>query len=355
MTAFSPEGPVALLLQWLPTLLLAVCAAALPALFRMVAGRLLNRLEAHHLPQWIDILLRSYHKPTAMMLRAAFIYAALYVLPLPFNVPLYRQIITTVLQVALAVLAAWGGWASAPVCRLLLRSAEDHLDMETNRTMGRFFENIYRFLVVLLGAILILDLLGVPVTGLLTGAGVAGLAVSLAAQSTLSNLIAGITLVVEHPFAIGDYVVLGSYEGTVEDISFRSTRLRTPDNVVITVENSQICSEYIQNVTNRKSRLWQFTLGLTYDTPSSDIERLSARLAELLKADPSVLDDTVTIYLGEFNAYSIDVTARLYVDTVGLGDFLRLKDRLNRQILELMKEEGCRFAFPSTSVYMENS
>ena len=103
-----------------------------------------------------------------------------------------------------------------------------------------------------------LDQLGVPVSGLLTGAGVAGLAVSLAAQSTLSNLIAGVTLVLEHPFGIGDYVVLGSYEGTVEDISFRSTRIRTADNVAITIENSKICSEYIQNCDRRTSRLWAF-------------------------------------------------------------------------------------------------
>lgn len=355
MASLSPDGLLSLLLLWLPSALLALCAAAVPALFHYVFGRILKNLEAHHLPQWIDILLQSYHKPVTMMLRSAFIYGALYVLPLPLNGELYRRIITTVFHVTLAALAGWGGWASAPVCRLLLRSAENHLDMETNRTMGRFFENIYRALVVLLAGIMILDLLGVPVTGLLTGAGVAGLAVSLAAQSTLSNLIAGITLVVEHPFGIGDYVILGSYEGTVEDISFRSTRLRTPDNVVITVENSKICSEYIQNVTDRKSRLWQFSLGVRYDTPSEKISLLCEHLTQLLKAEPSVLSDNVTVYLSEFADSSIVITARLYVDTVAYTPFLQLKDRLNLQIMDLMKADGCEFAFPSASIYMEQT
>lgn len=91
--------------------------------------------------------------------------------------------------------------------------------------MGRFFENIFRAVVGVVAGIAVLDALGIPVTGLLTGAGVAGIGITLAAQSTMSNLIAGVALVLEHPFGIGDYVILGSYEGTVEDISFRSTRI----------------------------------------------------------------------------------------------------------------------------------
>ena len=128
------------------------------------------------------------------------------------------------------------------MCRLLLRSAQNHLGLATNQTMARFFENIFRALVLLFAGIAILDTMGVPVTGLLTGAGVAGIAISLAAQSTLSNLIAGVALVLEHPFGIGDYIVLGSLEGTVEDISFRSTKFRTLDNVVVSIENSKVAS-----------------------------------------------------------------------------------------------------------------
>lgn len=221
--------------------------------------------------------------------------------------------------------------------------------------MVRFFENVYRVLIVLLGIIMALDLLGVPVTGLLTGAGVAGLAVSLAAQSTLSNLIAGVTLVMEHPFGIGDYVVLGSYEGTVEDISFRSTRIRTADNVVITVENSKICSEYIQNVTNRTTRLWQFTIGVTYDTSAETIETLCADLKALLCKNPHVSRDTIQVMVSEFADSSINIMVRVYVDTLALAQFNELKSQLNLQIMRLMKQDGCSFAFPSASIYLEQT
>ncbi len=184
----------------------------------------------------------------------------------------------------------------------------------------------------------------------LTGAGVAGLAVSLAAQSTLNSLIAGITLVLERPFGIGDYIVLGDCEGTVEDISFRSTRIRSPDNVAITIENSKITAEYIQNYDRRQSRLWKFTIGLTYDTPREKIEQLTADLTAMLQAQPDVQPDGVTIALDKFNDYSIDLACRVYITKVNLRDFMQVKNTLNLQILDLMQEEGCEFAFPTTTV-----
>ena len=245
---------------------------------------------------------------------------------------------------------ALGCWHAAPVTRLLLRSAQNHLDLETNQTMGHFFENIFHALVGLFAGIAMLDRLGVPVSGLLTGAGVAGLAVSLAAQSTLNSLIAGITLVLERPFGIGDYIVLGDCEGTVEDISFRSTRIRSPDNVAITIENSKITAEYIQNYDRRQSRLWKFTIGLTYDTPREKIEQLTADLTAMLQAQPDVQPDGVTIALDKFNDYSIDLACRVYITKVNLRDFMQVKNTLNLQILDLMKEEGCEFAFPTTTV-----
>ena len=238
------------------------------------------------------------------------------------------------------------------MCHLLLRSAENHLDLATNKTMGRFFENIYKVLVVVFAGIAALDQLGVPVSGLLTGAGVAGLAISLAAQSTLSSLIAGITLVLEHPFGIGDYIILSSVEGTVEDISFRSTRIRNLDNVVITIENSKVCAEYIQNANQRTSRLWQFTLGLTYDTTEEQIQRVTQDLTQLLQDQPTVQPNGVTVTLDKFNDYSLDILVRVYLTTLPYADYLKERHRLNLLIMQTVKNAGCEFAFPTTTVEM---
>lgn len=339
-------------LSLLPAVLLGLAAYVLPLIYRRIVTRVLSKTRSH-LAEWLQILADAYVQPSTLLLRTVLAYGA--VCALPFNLDAALPL-TVILRLAfdLGVIAyiAWGAWQAAPMCRLLLRSAENHLDIATNKTMGRFFENIFRALVLVFAAIAMLDRLGVPVTGLLTGAGVAGLAVSLAAQSTLSSLIAGITLVLEHPFGIGDYIILGGCEGTVEDISFRSTRIRTLDNVVVTVENSKVCAEYIQNATQRKSRLWQFTLGLTYDTPAEKLDSLAGELAALLQRQPGVQENGVTVTIDKFNDYSIDLLARVYLTTLPYNDFLRERHRLNLLIMQAVKETGCEFAFPTATVEM---
>lgn len=336
----------------IPMALFALLALIAPLIYRKVISKLIEKFRPHQ-PQWVSIILDSYLRPTTILLRAIFIYTALLVLPLTINTPAYRSVLSCGMQVIAIFLIAWGAWTAAPVCRLLLRSAENKLDIMTNRTMGRFFENIFRAVVGIVAGIAILDAVGIPVTGLLTGAGVAGIGITLAAQSTLTNLIAGVALVLEHPFGIGDYVILNNYEGTVEDISFRSTRIRTPDHAVITVENSKVCSEYIQNVTDRTNRLWQFSIGVTYDTPREKVEKLCADLNTLLLNDDQISPEMLTVTLDEFGASSMDILVRCYVTAVGYADYLKLKNRLNLKIMDLMKQDGCDFAFPSTSVYLE--
>lgn len=335
-----------------PAVFLALLAVFLPMVYHSVATRFLSRMKKHLAP-WLYILLESYVLPIAMILRILLAMFAIRVLPFAFVAnDWFTKILDLCVDLSLIFFVAVGSWRAAPVTRLLLRSAENHLDMETNQTMGRFFENIFHALVVLFAGIAVLERFGVPVNGLLTGAGVAGLAVSLAAQSTLSNLIAGITLVLEHPFGIGDYVVFGDYEGTVEDISFRSTRIRDPDNVAITIENSKVAAEYIQNWDRRKSRLWKFSIGLTYDTPRDKIEKLTADLAAMLQAHPDVQENGVIVTLDKFNDCSIDLQCRVYITKIALNEFSQVKNALNLQILDLVRSSGCAFAFPTVTVDM---
>lgn len=335
-----------------PSLVLALLAVVLPMLYRRIAEGFLRRTKKH-LASWLHILLESYVIPFAMILRVFLALFAVFLLPFAFvKDAKFQNSLDVCSDLLIIFFLGLGSWRAAPVSRLLLHSAENHLDLQTHQTMGRFFENIFHALVVLFTGIAILDRLGVPVSGLLTGAGVAGLAVSLAAQSTLSNLIAGITLVLEHPFGIGDYVVLGNYEGTVEDISFRSTRIRNPDNVAITIENSKIAAEYIQNWDRRTSRLWSFTICLTYDTPREKLERLTADLTTLLLDQPDVEENGVSITLDKFNDYSIDLLCRVYITKISLRDYLQVKNRLNLLILDKVRADGCEFAFPTTTLDM---
>ena len=342
------------LLRILLTAVLALAAVFGTRLYRALIRTIRARL-LRFMPEWLRILYDGFSGSLVLLLRAFLIYLAVLAFPLPLTPQQTTLLAGPVFGAVAILLLGLGFWRSEDLCGLLLRSAQNRLDLESNKTMTRFFEKIYRALVVVITILATLELFGVPVAGLMAGAGVAGLAVSLAAQSTLSNLIAGITLVMERPFGIGDYIMLGSFEGTVEEISFRSTKLRTPDNCQITVENSKVSAEYIQNVTDRNSRLWNFVIGVTYDTSREKIEALCRALTKLCKAEPTAQPETVQVCLTNFGASSIDIDVRMYVTALSLADFRAMKNRLNLQIMDLMEKEGCSFAFPSTSVYLEKT
>lgn len=302
-------------------------------------------------PHWLQILVSGFTEPLNLLLRAVLVYWALLVFPVPFiETETLWVWLTPCLRAAAVFLIGWGFWRSAPLCRLLLRSAENSLDMKTNQTMGAFFENIYRFIVVVFSLLISLEMFGVPVASLVAGAGIAGLAVSLAAQSTLSNLIAGITLVLEHPFGIGDFITLGEFSGTVEDVSFRSTRIRTPDNVAIVVENSQVCAQYIQNLTARTSRLWTFNLRLPYDTPHDKLKALLAAVSRCLRSDAEIHPDKVSVTVEDIGTDGIKVLVRAYTTTADYDTYLRIQDRLNRALLLVIENSGCRLLYPPAAV-----
>ena len=331
-------------------------------LFGLFGARLFRRLfqkmrglTTAHAPEWLTILTDGFLEPFVLLVRFGCWYLAVYALPLPtaWLADVYSAA-TAVFRLALIALAMLGLWNSSALCGLLLRSAQNKLDLQSSQTMLGFFEKFYRALILVLGLITVMNELGFNVTGLITGAGLVGLTLSLAAQSTVSNFVAGVALVLERPFGIGDYVTIGAVEGTVEDISFRTTRIRTIDNALISMENATVCAQSIQNIANRTSRLWSFTLGVTYRTSRAQLEALCAALAAALRADAEVLSDTVEVNLSDFSSSGISIAVQCYVKTTDIVPFRQLKTRLNLVIMAVMEEQGCAFAFPSTSVYFEN-
>ena len=336
--------------QWLPSALLLVLALLAGWLLKWLTG-VIERRMGERAPEGLRILAHGFFKPLRVAAQVALVLAAVVMIPLIETKTRILPIALTVFQSLLILLGAWGLWRSAPLCRLMFRGAREHLDWQGGQTLARFMENIYRVVVVLLAVLAVLERCGLPVVSLIAGAGVAGLAVTLAAQSTLSNLIAGVTIVLERPFVMGDYIILGSMEGSVEDISFRSTRLRTPDNMLVTVDNSKVLSEYIQNASSRKSRLWTFNLLLTFDANREQVMAFRDGLEQLLRRDNEVLTDTVQVALEAFGDSGYDISARMYVSTVPLNGFRALKNRVNLQIMELLESSGCELAYPTTMVY----
>ncbi len=208
-------------------------------------------------------------------------------------------------------------------------------------------------LVVLGGIFQILQLLNVNVTALIAGVSIGGLALALAAQDTVKNLIGSAIVFTDRPFQIGDYIEWGGQAGTVEQVGFRTTRIRTGDTSLISVPNGTIANVAVTNKGLRTYRLFNPSLGLTYDTPPALLQHFIVGLKGLAAAHPLVNEEVSYIYLNNMSASSIDVMFRVYLDVPTWAAELKTKEDLLLGILELAELQGVRFAFPSSSVYVE--
>ena len=192
---------------------------------------------------------------------------------------------------------------------------------------------------------------GYSVSSLIAGFGITGLAVGFAANTTLSNVFGTIAIIADKSFKIGDYIKINSYEGTVESINMRSTKIRTLDNFVTIIPNSMIANTEIINVTACHRRRILETFGITYDTPNEKIQKAINILENILANSPEIAKDYV-VYLETLESSSINIKVHAYVKTKVWAKFVKEREKLIFEAVKQFRQEGIDFAFPSRTVYI---
>lgn len=351
--SFSLGG--ALLLEGLPAFAARCACAVLLALAGWLVSRWLSRwlfprlLHIHWPSRAVSILLGSFVRPAAYTALLTGLYLGL--VSLPWGTVPARPLFLTLYRFFCILLLSWGLYGASELTSLLLTTSRD--EIRTSKTLQNVLVKVYKVVIILLGILMAAQELGLPVSGIITSAGLFGLTISLAAQDTASNLFGGLMILIERPFQIGDWIVVGDIEGTVEDISFRSTRVRALDNSLYILTNSNVCGSTVNNGTERTKRLYRFTLGVEYSATRAQLEKLMEDLRAMLKASPYTYEDSVIVEVSGFGASSIDLLVSAYVRTPDAGTFYRMRNDLNLDLMDVVRADGLDFAFPSTSVYIK--
>lgn len=220
-----------------------------------------------------------------------------------------------------------------------------------NITLVSLAAGVIRIVIVVSAILLLADVLEIPYQGVLAGLGIGGLAVALAAQSTLQNFISGITLYFDKPVAIGDYCRFGEYEGTVEFIGMRSTRIRTRDRTLVTIPNSEFSNMKIENYAKRDRMFLNTKLQVRYETTPDQLRYLLAEIRKLLIAHPKVAADPLRVRFSEFGSHSLNIEIFAYLLTNSRPEFTAIREDIFLRIMSLIKETGAQFAFPSVVHY----
>lgn len=192
---------------------------------------------------------------------------------------------------------------------------------------------------------------GYSVSSLIAGFGITGLAVGFAANATIANVFGTIAIISDKAFEVGDYIKIGSLEGTVEDINLRSTKLRTLDNALTIIPNSTVSNGEIVNVTKAHKRRILETIGVTYDTSDEKLKRAIEILEDILQKNSEIYGDYV-VFLDTLADSSINIKISAYVKTNNYVKFLKIKEQVLLEAIRRFREEGIDFAFPSRTIYM---
>lgn len=235
-----------------------------------------------------------------------------------------------------------------------LRKAAEKTETKTDDQLIPILRKSFQVILVFLILIPILRLLEVNLTALIAGLSIGGIALALAAQDTVKNLISSALIFFDRPFQIGDYILAGGVEGTVVEIGFRSTRMMTIDSSIITVPNSNMINDQIVNLGLRQYRLVHFMIGVIYSTPADQIQRFIDALRDMAHQHPDTRKDLIFIYLHELNNSSIDIRFRVPVVVPDFKSELIVREELIMGIIRLAAEVGVSFAFPSQSLYVES-
>jgi len=210
-----------------------------------------------------------------------------------------------------------------------------------------------QFVIIIVGILNVLQELEVNVTALIAGVSIGGLALALAAQDTVKNFIGSSMIFLDKPFQIGDYIVGGSYEGTVEEVGFRTTRLRNVDKSVISVPNGNVANDTIVNLGLRPARRMQMTIGVLYSTPPVKIQKFLEGIRAILDTHPKTSKTDYIVRLNSLGASSIDIFFRVYIFSPTIVNELEIREEVMFGIISLAEKVGVSFAFPSTSLYIE--
>lgn len=221
---------------------------------------------------------------------------------------------------------------------------------QIDKTVFPFVRRTILTIIWLIGLVMALSNIGVDVKALMTGLGIGGLAFALAAQDTLKNVLGGITIFFDRPFRVGDRIILDKYDGFIEDIGIRSTRIRTLERKLVTVPNYKIVDAFIENVSEEPMRRVLTKIGLTYDTTPEKM-KLAVELLKNMPQKVSAIDNKdVFVFFSDFGDFSLGITFIYFIKKE--SDILDTISKVNFEILESYNSNGLNFAFPTQTIHM---
>ncbi len=299
---------------------------------------------------WRFKALLAIERPAALFIAVIVWFIGLEIIALEGT---FRTIINALVQVFLGVSLVWMSLQFISFLGDYFMTIADKTESELDDQLVPFGVKVLRVVAVAFGTLLVLQNMGVNVASLIAGLGLGGLAFALAAKDTAANLFGSVMILIDRPFKIGDWINVDGMDGTVEEIGFRSTRVRTFYNSVVSVPNATVANTRVDNYGQRMFRRTNTTLGLTYDTPPEKIEAFCEGIKNILNANEFVRKDYFHVCFSGYGDFSLNIMVYFFLVVGDWSEELVERQNIYLEILRLAEELNVEFAFPTQSLHVE--
>ncbi|HEX6594114.1 MAG TPA: mechanosensitive ion channel family protein [Bacillota bacterium] len=315
-------------------------------IFAIYGFKILLKLSKKSPTQLLSQIFLAFEKPFQWLFIILGIYVSADYFPFinqanPFFLKLIRS--------SIIALLAWGLYNLTSSSSILYKRFNEKLD----DILIPFLSKGVRFIIIAISISVIAEEFDYDVNGFVAGLGLGGLAFALAAKDMLANLFGGVIIVTEKPFNIGDWILTPSVEGTVEDITFRSTKVRTFAQALVTVPNATLANESITNWSKMGKREVTFNLRITYDTPVDKVKDVVNQIEHLLQTHSEIHQETIFVTFDQYKENGLEIFLYFFTKTIDWGEYLSVKEEINFKIMDILESEGVSIAIPSRRLYTE--
>ena len=301
-----------------------------------------------------EIRNNAFYNPLKIFYVILGIYLAIAFLrkPLGINEWLNHKI-NMLFKISIIILTANGIANSLTTNNKNINKLKERMNPEVEDSMFKFILKGIRIIIYVIAGFMVITELGFNLNGLVAGLGIGSVVITLAAQDTAKNLFGGLVIFLDKPFVVGDWISVDKYEGTVEDITFRSTRVRTFENSVVNIPNAVIANDSIINLSRMEKRRNKVNLCLELDTPLEKVQIVQQRIKEMLMQHDDVIDDTIIVRFDNITDNGINLMVYSYTNSIDYASFLEEKEKINFKIMQILKEENVELAYDTKTVLVK--
>jgi len=336
--------------QWF-AILLAIFVGLLLKTLTQFSLDFMVKLAEKSKNRWDDQVILAIEKPAGLLVASFFWFACVFFLGFEGKT---LTILTIGVQIILGISLIWTVYRLTDVLTDYIKSVVAKTESTLDDQLVPLIRKTLRIFVVVFGVLIVFQNLGFNVMSILAGLGLGGLAFALAAKDACANLFGSIMIFLDRPFKVGDWIVTNDVEGTVEEVGFRSTRIRTFYNSLVSVPNGTLATTNIDNMGHRKYRRIKAVLGLTYDTPAEKMEAFVEGIKDIIKNHPNTRKDYYHVVFTSYGDFSLNVLLYCFLLVPDWATELVERQNIYLDILRLAKKVGVEFAFPTQTLHVDS-